>query len=132
VVSRYRNQAQADTIIAAWTATRDHHAVMRALQAAGVPAGAALSMPELHTDPHVRARGALRGVHHPEQGRIPHTRTAFRLARFPAAGPRLPAPRFGQDNDAVLLDLLGRDLSEYAAMRAAGVVADRPRAIGKA
>ena len=129
VVSRYRNQGQADAIIAAWTATRDHHEAMRALQAAGVPAAAALSMPELHTDPHVRARGLLRPVVHPEQGPIPHTRTAFKLSRFPSAGPRLPAPRFGQDNAAILLDLLGHDTAEYEAMHAAGAVAEQPRVI---
>jgi crotonobetainyl-CoA:carnitine CoA-transferase CaiB-like acyl-CoA transferase len=129
VVSRYRNQAEADAAIAAWTATRGHYEAMRALQSAGVAAGAALSMPELLADPHMRARGVFRRIEHPEQGPVPHTRTAFKLSGYPRAGPRLPAPRFGQDNAAVLRDLLGLGAADYDALIGAGVVADLPRAV---
>jgi crotonobetainyl-CoA:carnitine CoA-transferase CaiB-like acyl-CoA transferase len=130
VVSRYRHQQEADAIIAEWTRTRDYHEVMRRLQSAGVPAGGALTMAELHQDPHVRARGVFRPVTHPEQGSVPHTRVAYKLSRFPSAGPRLPAPRFGQDNAAVLGDLAGVSAEELGALADAGVVADRPRAVG--
>jgi crotonobetainyl-CoA:carnitine CoA-transferase CaiB-like acyl-CoA transferase len=126
VVSRYRHQEQADAIIAAWTATRDRYDAMRALQAVGVPAGAALTMPDLHADPHVRARGVFRTVVHPEQGPIPHTRTAFKLSGYPTAGPRLPAPCFGQDNTAVMRDLLGLSAGQVAALEAAGIITDHP------
>ncbi|MGH2587133.1 MAG: CoA transferase, partial [Dehalococcoidia bacterium] len=129
VISRYRNQAEADAIIAAWTSQRGAQEAMRALQAAGVAAGAVLSMPELLTDPHHRARGVFRTVTHPEQGPIPHTRTAFKLSGYPRAGPRLPAPRFGQDNGTILGDLLGLAQEDYDALVAAGVVTDRPRAV---
>lgn len=130
VISRYRNQAEIDPIIAAWTSQREHHEAMRILQAAGVQAGAALAMSELHTDPHLRARGVFRQTVHPEQGPMPHARPAFRLSAAPTAGPRYPAPTFGQHNAEVLADLLGLSDERRAALTDAGVVADTPRAVG--
>jgi crotonobetainyl-CoA:carnitine CoA-transferase CaiB-like acyl-CoA transferase len=130
VVSRYHNQADVDPIIAAWTSQRDHYSAMRALQAAGVAAGAALSMVELLADPHFRARGVFRTITHPEQGPVPHTRPGFKLSRHPFAGPRLHAPRFGQDNAAILCDLLGVALTDLDALVDEGVVTDYPRAVG--
>ena len=129
VVSRYRNQEEADAIIAAWTAERDHHEAMRRLQAAGVRAGAALAMRELYEDPHVRARRVLVPTTHPEMGPMPHTRVAFRLSAAPAAGPQRPAPCFGEHNDPVLSGLLGLSLGRVEEMEAGGVVTDTPQAV---
>ena len=108
---------------------RGHYEAMRALQAAGVQAGAALSTRELLTDPHYRARGVFRTIQPPEQGPIPHTRAAFKLSGYPSAGPRLHAPRFGQDNAAVLRDLLGLPQADYDALVERGVVTTHPRAV---
>jgi crotonobetainyl-CoA:carnitine CoA-transferase CaiB-like acyl-CoA transferase len=48
--------------------------------------------------------------------------------RIDGVGPwiRRPAPVFGQHTDEVLTELLGLDTAELAALRDAGVVADRP------
>ncbi|MFN8558852.1 MAG: CoA transferase [Dehalococcoidia bacterium] len=129
VVSRYRNQAEADAAIAAWTVTLDHHEAMRRLQAAGVRAAAALTMRELHEDPHVRARRVLQPRIHPEMGPVPHTRVALKLADAPAAGPQRPAPCFGEHNELVARHLLGYSADVYATLMAAGVMADHPHEI---
>jgi crotonobetainyl-CoA:carnitine CoA-transferase CaiB-like acyl-CoA transferase len=129
VVSRYRHQRQADAIIAAWTAQHDHHEAMRLLQAAGVRAAAALTMRELFEDPHVRARRVLLPTTHPEMGPMPHTRAAFRLTAAPTAGPRRPAPCFGEHNDAVILGLLGLAPDRLETLRRDGTVTDTPQVI---
>lgn len=126
VVSRHRNQQEADRVIAAWTRQHDHHDAMRRLQAAGVRAGAALTIAELHQDPHVRARQVLQPTRHPEMGAMPHTRTAFRLSATPGVGPQRPAPCFGEHNDQVFGPLVGLSDAARTELRAAGVLADSP------
>ncbi len=125
VVSRKRNEDALDAEIAAWTRTLGHRRVQELLQDAGVPAGAALDVAEMFDDPQMRARGLFEVVHHPELGDSPHTRVAWKLRGTPAPV-TVPAPRFGQDNDYVLRDLLGFGDDDIAALRANGVVADEP------
>jgi crotonobetainyl-CoA:carnitine CoA-transferase CaiB-like acyl-CoA transferase len=61
---RIRNRKCADRVLIDWLRDRSPIAAMRALQAAGVPAGAMLRLPELLTDPHLLARGAFSDLKH--------------------------------------------------------------------
>lgn len=122
---RRRRHATIDTEIAAWTRSRDVHETAALLQGAGVAAGPVLSNLEMVADPHLRVRNQIVPIDHPDAGRREFPGFPIRLSGTPVerfAG----APTLGQDNEAILRDLLGYSEEEYAALLAAGVVADTP------
>ena len=122
---RHRCHDAIDAAIAAWTRSRDAHEAAALLQEAGVAAGPVLSNLEMVADPHLRARDMIVPIDHPDAGRREFPGFPIRLSETPVqrfAG----APTLGQHNEAVLRGLLGYSESEYAALVAAGVVADSP------
>lgn len=123
--ARHTNQEDLDEPITAWTSGRDHYAAMAALQAAGTPAGAVLTAPELFQDPHLRARGFWEPIAHPEAGDWEVDGVAWRLVEHPAHV-RLPAPSFAEHNQYVLRHLLGLDEAEVAALEAADLIGSVP------
>jgi crotonobetainyl-CoA:carnitine CoA-transferase CaiB-like acyl-CoA transferase len=90
------------------------------LNAAGVPAGEVLSIPEVLEHPQIVERGLVRrfpgapGV----EGEVAVVRAGFRLATGDPA-PATPPPALGADTDAVLAEL-GLTGAEIAALRAEG------------
>ncbi len=122
---RHRRHDAIDAEIAAWTRSRDAHDVANLLQEAGIAAGPVLSNLEMVADPHLRARDMIVPIDHPDAGRREFPGFPIRLSETPVerfAG----APTLGQHNQAVLCDLLGYSGEEYAALLAAGVIADSP------
>jgi crotonobetainyl-CoA:carnitine CoA-transferase CaiB-like acyl-CoA transferase len=123
--ARHANQGDLEEPIAAWTRERDHYAAMAELQAAGVPAGAVLTIPEVFLDPHLRARGFWEQVAHPEAGVWDMDGVAWRLRERPAHV-RLPAPRFAEHNEYVYRHLLGLSDTQVAELEEAGLIAGEP------
>jgi crotonobetainyl-CoA:carnitine CoA-transferase CaiB-like acyl-CoA transferase len=123
--ARHANQIDLDPPIAAWTATRDHYAAMTELQAAGVPAGAVLSVPELFMGPHLRARGFWEQIAHPDAGVWDVDGVAWRLHERPAHV-RFPAPRFAEHNEYVYRHLFGLDEATFDTLRSEGVIGETP------
>ncbi|MEX2228491.1 MAG: CoA transferase [Dehalococcoidia bacterium] len=123
--ARHAAQHDLDPLIAAWTAERSHLDAMHELQLAGVPAGAVLDVAEVHADPQFEHRGTLVWVDHPELGRFPHTRTAWRSRRghHGVAG---PAPVFGEGTEYVVGTLAALTNAELADLEANGTVARAP------
>ncbi len=122
---RHRQHDSLDAEIAAWTQAQDAHEVAALLQEAGIAAGPVLSNLEMVADPHLRARDMIVPIDHPEAGRREFPGFPIRLSETPVeryAG----APVLGQHNEAILRDLLGYSGEEYAALLAAGVVAESP------
>lgn len=114
-----------DAAIASWTVARDAHEVAALLQEAGIAAGPVLSNLEMVADPHLRARGMIVPIDHPDAGTREFPGFPIHLSETPVeqfAG----APTLGQHNEAVLRDLLGYSGDEYAALLAKGVIADSP------
>jgi crotonobetainyl-CoA:carnitine CoA-transferase CaiB-like acyl-CoA transferase len=122
---RYRNQETLAAPIAAWTQGRDKMAAMEELQAAGVPAGAVLSVQDLTASPQLRARGFWESVSDPDAGTWEMEGPAWVLTSNPAHV-RLPAPNFGEHNQYVFGELLGQSAAELAALEAAGVIGTEP------
>ena len=87
---------------------------------AGIPAGPIYTVPEALADAHALARGMVQEYDYPGAGRVKVLGNPVKLSRSPA---RLAkgAPRLGEDNDAVL-DELGLDAAEIAALRAGGAM----------
>ncbi len=119
-VGRVARVAEIDAAIEAWTSTRTVADVLAAMAAARVPAGRVYTAKDIHQDPHYRAREMIvRQV----------TRDGWSLD-VPGVVPKLsetpgtlhsPAPRLGEDTDAVLREL-GLDEEAIVALRAKGVL----------
>jgi crotonobetainyl-CoA:carnitine CoA-transferase CaiB-like acyl-CoA transferase len=91
------------------------------LNAAKVPAVAAVSPVGDPDHPQIIANGTIVDDVHPLAGPLQQPRPAARFSATPASA-AAPAPLPGQDTDAIL-DELGYDASERAALRADGAVA---------
>jgi formyl-CoA transferase len=119
-VDRMANDEELRAIVGEWCAARTKYEAMHELAVAGVPCSAVLDTLDLHTDPHLVARGLVRTVEHPAAGPV-------RLMRNPvlAEGSLVPltaAPMLGADTAHVLRSYLGLDDGEIERLGAAGVV----------
>jgi crotonobetainyl-CoA:carnitine CoA-transferase CaiB-like acyl-CoA transferase len=110
-----------DEVLAAWCAPHEKWQAAAALQAAGVPAFPSLRNREVAENEHLRARGYLEEIEHPEVGRRLHTGVPWRLARRPN-GVQGRAPLLGEHTDAVLTGLLDLDTREVARLREVGAI----------
>jgi crotonobetainyl-CoA:carnitine CoA-transferase CaiB-like acyl-CoA transferase len=120
-----------DEALSAWAAGHDLDVATERLAAAGVPAAPARDPRLAARHPQFVARGYHQLVEHPVAGPLPVPTLPFRIHGGDGgdgAAPwiRRPAPVFGQHTDEVLTELLGLDAAELAALRADGVIADRP------
>ena len=84
-----------------------------------------LSNLEMVADPHLRARGMIVPIDHPDAGTREFPGFPVHLSGTPV-GQFAGAPTLGQHNEAVLRHLLGYSGDEYAALLAKGVIADSP------
>lgn len=112
-LKRSQNQDVLDTFVETWTSQHDHYTVMDILQNAGVPAGAALTMKEIHLDPHLIDRGFFEIIDH--GGSVGKRPIPQQLpAKFTNVETFVPkaAPRFGEDNIYVFKELLGMSEEE--------------------
>ncbi|MDD3652334.1 CaiB/BaiF CoA-transferase family protein [Immundisolibacter sp.] len=102
-------------------ATRPAQAWEDALCAVDVPCGRINDVSQVFELPQVRSRGMKITLEHPDAGPIPLVGSPLRFSDTPVEY-RLPPPRLGEHTHAVLRELLGKDETEIAALRAAGVV----------
>jgi crotonobetainyl-CoA:carnitine CoA-transferase CaiB-like acyl-CoA transferase len=120
----YTRAQNADAIyplIEQWTMEHGKHEIMERCQANGVPVTAVFDVREAAEQEHLRARGYLVDLEHPELGRLCDLGAPFKLPASPG-GPRRPAPLLGQHNSEVYGTLLGTSAAELARLRADGVV----------
>jgi formyl-CoA transferase len=107
-------------IISAWTSRHTKTEAMELVASAGVPCAACLDTADLHTDPHLLARGFVKNVEHPKHGHV-------RLLGFP---PRLSeseveikrAPLLGEHTREVLEADLNLSSDEIESLIQAGVI----------
>lgn len=94
-----------------WTRGKDAHALMRALQAKGVPAGVVQNAKDLvERDEQIAVRGAFVTVDHPEMGPVVYNNPPYKLSR---TQPQIrSAPLIGQHNDEVFREWAGIDEAE--------------------
>ena len=117
---RYKNRAEVDEVLVAWTRQHPKKEVMKRLGDAGVPAGAVYDTLELSTDEALRARGAFVALDHPVRGA--YTMPGWPVKMSGSQVPITPSPVLGADTDRVYRDLLGMEDSELAALRADKVI----------
>ena len=120
--ARGRYQHEIDAIIEAWTVTRSMDEVEAAMIAHGIPAGRSYRAPDMLADPHFAARGSILEVEHPRHGTM-KMQGVFPLLSETPGSVRRPAPAVpGQDNRAVLAELLAMNDDEIDALGHAGVI----------
>lgn len=109
---RLSNQDQLDALISGWTRAEQAEALMRTLQAAGVPAGVVQTPEDLRNDPQLAHRGHFWMLDHPTMGRRAYDGPSFRLSETPAKLHKA-APLLGEDNEYVWKNVAGLGDDEY-------------------
>ncbi len=128
LLARRRNHDELDGIISEWTAGLDKYDAMHRLQALGIPSGPVLTGRDVHFDPHYQSRGFFERVTYPEDRKIgtrPFISRPYKFSRTPLQI-RGPAPRFGQDNEHVLQQLLGLGGPDYEQLVQDAIVGSVP------
>ena len=118
---RVRNRQRLAEEIEAVTATQPRAHWLTLLEEAGIPCGPILDYEEVFADPHVRERGMVQEIDHPEAGRIRVVGPAVKLSETPASV-RRPSPLLGEHTAEILREIGVTD-AEIEALAASGVVA---------
>jgi CoA:oxalate CoA-transferase len=118
---RYRNLAELDRVVSAWTGVRPRAEVLARLHAAKVPVAAVRDVGEMVEDPHLHQRGALQRIDHPHLGEIVVPHSPLRFRGSPPL-PIVPSPGLGQHNADVYGGLLGLSEVDLAGLRSDGVI----------
>ena len=117
---RTANYKMIDDAVRAWCAATDAVDVLAALERAGVPGGPVNSVADIAADPHLRER-SLRDVPDHRGQPLLMPEVVPRLSGRPGQI-RWSGEELGASNEDVYLGLLGLGKSEYAQLRAAGVI----------
>lgn len=116
-----------DQLIEFWTCTQDRYLLMETLQAVNVPAGVCQTAEDrVDRDPQLRWLDWLTELRSTKLGAWPVAGFPVLLSETPAyIGGRTNrgAPCYGEDNESVLIDLLGMSAAEVADLYREGVVA---------
>jgi crotonobetainyl-CoA:carnitine CoA-transferase CaiB-like acyl-CoA transferase len=123
--ARKAHEDALDAALAAWAATVDRDDAAARLSAAGVIAAPVLDGREVAADAHLRERGFIITLDHPEVGRFPQAGVPMHFSRTPARVER-PAPLQGQHNLEVFAQFLGMSEAEYLALATLGVTGVGP------
>lgn len=109
------------SLIGEWAMQHGKVEIMDRCQAVGAPVTAVFTVEEAAEHPHLRERGYIVEIDHPELGTLRHLSAPFKLPESPG-GPRTPAPLLGQHNDLVYGQHLGVSADELARLTADGVI----------
>jgi crotonobetainyl-CoA:carnitine CoA-transferase CaiB-like acyl-CoA transferase len=119
--ARKRNEAELDRIITGWTSERDRWEITEMLQRAGVAAIPTYTNKDVAEDRHMRERGFLIELPHPETGPYTHAGVPWTMSRTPCKV-RSAAPCLGADTEYVLGEILGYSPQMIAQLRETGVI----------
>jgi formyl-CoA transferase len=110
-----------DDTVGAWTGSRGKQAVFDLLTQHRVPCAPVREISEVVADPHLRARGMLKDIEHPEFGAITVASSPIRFTDMPPLEPNA-SRRLGEDNGEILCDFLNEPRSQLDGLRARGVI----------
>lgn len=123
---RRENKETLKEVIENWMGTfSTREAVLEALREHRVPCAPVLDLSEAREQPHLRERGTVRQVEDPHLGTFDIPGLPVRFSEWPqVSNPK--AALLGEDNDAILRDLVGLDDAEIAALYEETVITRDP------
>jgi len=107
MISRKKHEKELDEIIATWTGQRDRDWMVGELCEAGLRAAPSREGRDIYADRHLRARGSLVMIDHPELGELELVRVPWRINDCEV--PMTAAPQLAKHNRYVLGEILGMD-----------------------
>ncbi len=123
---RLKNNAAFRQIIEEWFAGfSDRDSAVRALDAERVPCAPVLKLADSMAHPHLRGRKTVRRVKEPVFGEFDIPGMPVKFSAWPDRTD-LKASRLGEDNDAILRELLGLPADEIARLYGEGVLLCAP------
>lgn len=120
--TRAKHDTLVDEIVTAWTSNRPKAVVAKTFQAAHVASAAVRDLKEIIADPHMRGRGQLYDVTHPELGNVTLPRSPLRFHGADRPEPT-HSPTLGQHSREVLSDWLSLSQTEIDMLYLKGAVA---------
>jgi len=118
---RVRNMDALDALIGAWTAPLTKEQAFRALIAADVPCAPVRDLDEVVGDTHMRQRGMLHDIGHPQFGALVLPSSPLRL-HGAEAPPRRESATLGEHNAEVYSEWLGLSAEQLDALKAHHVI----------
>ncbi len=118
---RWQHQEEIDKHIADWTSQRAKEEVSALLQQHGIAATPVFNVPDLFGNEHLKQRGFLKTIPHPEEGMVLTPGVSWGFHKTPGSVERT-APLLGEHNSYVLRDILGLSEHEIQAYSAAGAL----------
>jgi len=109
---RKKNETELDKIIEAWTRDRDRDWIVEEFCRAGLIAAPSREGKDIYADTHLRERGAIVQIDHPELGELEMIRVPWKINDREV--PMTHAPLLGQHNQYVFGELLGLSDEEIA------------------
>jgi benzylsuccinate CoA-transferase BbsF subunit len=119
LLSRKRNEDELEKLVSEWTSKFSAKQLMKLLQDAGVPAGAAQTNEEVLSDPQLRQRHSLWILEHHTLGSYAHLGRPFSLSRTPAKS-KMPSPCLGEHTEYVCTKILGMSDEEFVKFASLG------------
>ncbi len=119
-VSRVTRIDEIDAMVGDWTRTQTKEQLAECLRAAGVPSAPVREIAEVVADPHLRQRGMLAEIDHPDMGPLVVPHSPVRVGDFYAQ--LSPSPSLGQHNEEVYGDWLGVDEDTITDLKKDGVI----------
>jgi formyl-CoA transferase len=112
---RMAAQAELEAIVEQFCSTRTKHEVMELMGKAGVACGAVLDSTEIMHSEHLRQRGMVVDIEHPDRGKIPMLGSPIRMSASPVEV--TPAPLLGEHNAEIYGKVLGLNEEDLAALK---------------
>ncbi|MFI4999206.1 MAG: CaiB/BaiF CoA transferase family protein [Reyranellales bacterium] len=118
-IERVKNGVELDAVIGGFIAARDLADNLKFFDEAGVTIGPVYDIAQIVADDYVLEREALIEIPDADMGELPTHPVVPRLSGTPGAL-RMPAPKVGEHNEALLKPLLGD--AEFEKLRQSGVI----------
>ena len=99
------NTEQINAVIQEWASSLTKHEAMILLGNAGIPCGAVLNARDIFNDDHLKIRGMISPITHPQRGKMEVIGCPIKMSDSPVD--ITPAPLLGEHNADILSELLG-------------------------